>query len=241
MTAITSGSPVNWLLIVVGIIIIGFTINGRRMGFIRTVFTLFSTIVAIMLTIWISPVINKQVQQNEKFMDYTTKKISEVIDFKDSGKKVTDQVNFINKLPVPKAMRESLVENNNKEVYKTMAVKNFKEYVSESISRMIINAGVFVVVFIIISIALGVICLALDIISKLPVINGLNKTAGLLAGLIQGIVVVWIGFLILTAFAGTKFGQDVFELINNNTFLSILYNNNMLLKFVTNLGQILLA
>lgn len=241
MTAITSGSPINWLLIVIGVILIGFTLNGRRMGFIHTVFTLFSTIVAIMLTVWISPVVNKQIQQNDKFMDYTTKKISQMIDFTDSGKKTTDQVSFINKLPVPKAMRESLVENNNKEVYKTMAVKSFKEYVSESISRMIINAGVFVVVFIVISVALGVICLALDIISKLPVINGLNKTAGLLAGFIQGIVVVWIGFLILTAFAGTKLGQSAFELINANTFLSLLYNNNMLLKFVTNLGQILLA
>lgn len=241
MTAFASGEPVNWLLIAVVAILIGFTINGRRIGFIRTVFTLFSTIIAIMLTVWVSPVINKQVQQNEKFMDYTTKKISKIIDFKDSGNKVTDEVSFINKLPMPKAMKESLVENNNKEVYKTMAVKSFKEYVSESISRMIINSGVFIIVFIIISIALGVICLALDIISKLPVINGLNKTAGLLTGLIQGIVVVWIGFLILTAFAGTKVGQDMFELINSNTFLSVLYNNNMLLKFVTNLGQILLA
>lgn len=241
MTVIAVGGPVNWLLIAVAAILIGFTINGRRIGFIRTVFTLFSTIIAIMLTVWISPVINKQVQQNEKFMDYTTKKISKMIDFTGAGNKITDEMNFIDKLPVPKIMREALVENNNKEVYKTMAVKNFKEYICESISRMIINSAVFMAVFLVISITLGIICLALDIISKLPVINGLNKTAGLLAGFIQGIVIVWIGFLILTAFAGTKSGQEIFELINGNTFLSILYNNNMLLKFVTNLGQILLA
>ncbi|SHO53790.1 CvpA family protein [Anaerocolumna xylanovorans] len=241
MTVITAGGSANWLLIVVAAILIGFTVNGRRIGFIRTVFTLFSTVIAIMLTVWVSPVINKEVQQNEKVMNYVEKKISQIIDFKDTGNKVTDQVSFINKLPMPKAMRESLIENNNKEVYKTMSVKNFKEYVSESVSRMIINSGVFICVFLIISIALGIICIALNIISKLPVINGLNKTAGLLAGLIQGIVVVWIGFLILTAFAGTKVGQSAFELINNNTFLSVLYNNNMLLKFVMNLGQILLA
>lgn len=241
MTVITAGGSANWLLIAVAAILIGFTVNGRRIGFIRTVFTLFSTIVAIMLTVWVSPVINKEVQQNEKIMNYTSEKISQIIDFKDTGNKVTDQVSFINKLPMPKAMRESLVENNNKEVYKAMDVKDFKEYVSESVSRMIINSGVFLCVFLIISIVLSVICIALDIISKLPVINGLNKTAGLLAGLIQGIVVVWIGFLILTAFAGTKFGQSAFELINSNTFLSVLYNNNMLLKFVTNLGQMLLA
>lgn len=241
MIELASGGPVNWLLIAVAAILIGFVLNGRRMGFIRTVFTLFSTIVAIMLTVWISPVISKEAQQNEKLMNYTEKKIANILDFKDMGDKVTDQVSFINKLPLPKAMRESLVENNNKEVYKVMAVKTFKEYVSESISRMIINAGVFIIVFLIISIALGVICIALDILSKLPIINGLNKTAGLLAGLIQGIIVVWIGFLVLTAFAGTAMGQKMFGLINDSTFLSLLYNNNLLLKFITNLGQILLS
>lgn len=241
MTVFAAGEPVNWLLIAVAAIIIGFVLNGRRMGFIKTVFTLFSTIIAIMLTVWLSPVISKEAQQNEKLMDYATTKISKVIEFKDTGDKVTDQVSFINKLKLPKAMRESLVENNNKEVYKVMAVENFKEYVSESISRMIINAAVFIIVFLVISIALSVICIALNILSKLPVINGLNKTAGLLAGLLQGIVVVWIGFLILTAFAGTEAGQKIFEAINENTFLSLLYNNNMLLKFITNLGEMLLS
>lgn len=244
MMALASANPINWVLIVVAAILIGFVLNGRRMGFIRTVFTLFSTIIAIMLTIWVSPIISKEAQKNEKLMDFTTKKIQKIIDYEEKENKddkVTDQVSFIGKLPLPKAMRESLVENNNKEVYKAMAVDNFKEYVSQSVSRMVINAGAFLVVFIIVSIALSVICIALEILSKLPLINGLNKTAGLLAGLLQGIVVVWVLFLVLTVFAGTEGGQKVFQMINDSTFLSVLYNNNMLLKFITNLGQVLLS
>ncbi len=50
----------NWLLIVVAVILLGYSFNGRRRGFIRTVFALFSTIIALMLTVWISPVISKQ-------------------------------------------------------------------------------------------------------------------------------------------------------------------------------------
>ena len=79
----------------------------------------------------------------------------------------------------------------------------------------------------------------LDIISKLPLINGLNKTAGLFVGFIHGIVMVWVGCIILTALSSTKFGESLFILINESPILSSIYNNNLLLTFITNLGELL--
>ena len=229
----------NWLLIVVAAILLGYAFNGRRRGFIRTVFALFSTIIALMLTIWISPVISKEVQQNDKVMGYMTEKVESIINFTDLGKKVSDQVNFIDKLPLPSALKHTLVENNTTDVYKAMAVDSFEEYISNSIARIIINAASFIVIMLIITIALALLCEALNIISKLPIINGLNKTAGIMAGLIQGIVVIWIGCIFLTMLGSSKIGQTLFTYINESTFLSIIYNNNLLLSFITNLGSAL--
>lgn len=229
----------NWLLIAVAVILIGYAFSGRQRGFIRTVFALFSTIIALMLTVWISPVISKQLQENNKVMGFVTERVEKAISFENMGDKVSEQVEFINKLPMPKAIRHTLVENNTKDVYKAMAVDNFKEYISNSISRIIINAASFLVIMVIILIGLALLCEALNIISKLPIINGLNKTAGLLAGLLQGIVVVWIGCIVLTVLGGTKLGQNMFEMINESTFLSIIYNNNLLLNFIINLGDML--
>lgn len=229
----------NWLLIIVAVILIGYAFNGRRRGFIRTVFALFSTIIALMLTIWVSPVISKQLQENNTVREFVTEKVEKVVTFKDLGDKVSEQVEFINKLPMPKAIKHTLVENNTADVYKAMAVNSFKEYISNSIARIIINAGSFLVVMVIIMIALALLCEALNIISKLPIINGLNKSAGLLAGLLQGIVIVWIGCIFLTVLGGTKLGQSMFEMINENTFLSIIYDNNLLLNFIVNLGNML--
>lgn len=229
----------NWLLIVVAVILIGYAFNGRRRGFIRTVFGLFSTIIALMLTVWISPVISKQLQENNKVRGFVIEKVEKVINFKDQGDKVSEQVEFINKLPMPKAIKHTLVENNTVDVYKAMAVNSFQEYISNTVARIIINAAAFLIVMVIIMIGLALLCEALNIISKLPIINGLNKSAGLLAGLIQGIVIVWIGCIFLTVLGGTKLGKNIFELIDENTFLSIIYNNNLLLNFITNLGDIL--
>ena len=229
----------NWLAIVVLVILGGYALNGHRRGFIRTVFTLFSTIIALILTSWVSPVISKELQKNEKVMGFVTEKVEKVLTFSEAGNKITDQVNFINKLPLPAIMKHTLIENNTKDVYTAMAVDNFKDYIRNSMARIIINAVVFLVIVLFITIGLALLCETMDIISKLPLINGLNKTAGLLAGLLHGIVVVWIGCIFLTVLSSTQWGKSLFELINSSAFLSTVYNNNLLLKFIMNLGKIL--
>lgn len=229
----------NWLAILVLVIIAGYALNGHRRGFIRTVFTLFSTIIALILTSWVSPVISKELQKNDKVMGFVTQKVENVITFTDIGNKITDQVNFIDKLPLPGMIKHTLIENNTKDVYAAMAVKNFEDYIIGSISRIIINAAVFLVIVLFILIGLALLCETLDIISKLPLINGLNKTAGLLAGLLHGIVVIWIGCIFLTVLGGTPWGKTIFELINESVFLSTIYNNNLLLTFIMNLGKLL--
>lgn len=236
---IWGGIKMNWLVILVLVILGICTYQGKRRGFIRTVFALFSTILALMITSWVSPVISKAVQQNETVMNSIEKQVEKVVDFSSLGTKVSDQVNFVDKLPLPKAMKHGLLENNTKDVYIAMAVDNFHDYVCNYIARIIVNAGVYIVVMIIVAIGLAVISETLNLISKLPVINGLNKTAGLLVGLLHGLLIVWVGFICVTVLGSTAFGQYLFRLINDSVVLSTLYNNNLLLTFITNIGKVL--
>lgn len=229
----------NWLVATVIVILGGFALYGRSRGFIKTVFTLFSTIIALSLTMWVSPMISKEVQKNDKIMSFVTENIAKVVNTKEKNKKVSEQINYIDKMSLPKAMKKTLIENNNTEMYTAMAVKSFQDYISASIARIVVNAAVFVIVMLIVFISMAVLCEALNIISKLPLLNGLNKTAGLFAGLLQGIVIIWIGCIVLTVFSGTKLGQTMFTMINENLFLSIIFNNNLFLKFITNLGATL--
>jgi Colicin V production protein. len=233
----------NWLLILVLLILGGYALYGRHKGFIKTVFSLFSIIAALIITVWISPIVSKQVQQNDQIMGFITTKVEKVLKTSSTEKtKVnnkSNQVSYINTLPFPKAVKMALIENNNSDIYEAMAVNSFKEYVSSSIARIIVNAGAFIFVMLIVLILLSILCEALNIISKLPLINGLNKTAGLFAGVLQGFVIIWIGCIVITMLGSTKFGQSIFETINKNTFLSLIYNNNLFLKFITNLGSTL--
>ena len=100
-----------------------------------------------------------------------------------------------------------------------------------------INALAFIVTFIVILIILWLVFAALNLISKLPVLNSMNKTAGFLAGAVQGLVIVWVLFILLTVFGGTTFGRDALQMIGENEALSFIYNNNLLLRYVIGITE----
>lgn len=229
----------NWLLIIVLAILAVNALIGMKAGFIKTAFSLFSMIVALGLTLWISPYVNDSMRGNEKLYHYVGTKVERILPVieKNSDKKVQEAA--IDKMLLPKSIKNSLLVNNNKEVYKKLAVKSFKGYMKSYLTGIVINALAFSITFIVLLIVLWVLCFALNIISKLPLLNQINKMAGLLAGLVHGLVVVWLLFILLTVFGSSTWGQKAMEMIGNDTILSMIYNNNFILKFITSASKIL--
>lgn len=232
----------NWLLIVVIAILAINALVGIKAGFIKTVFSLFSMIVAIILTMWLSPYVNNLMKGNAKIYNAISSKVEEALPFELDEYKQSEQNSFIDKLHLPKSIKESLIENNKEQVYKEMelGINNFKGYVSSYLTGLIINAISFIVTFIVILIILWVLCFALDLISKLPLLNQINKMAGLAAGLVHGLVIVWILMILLTMFGSSSFGQEAMQMIEESEILSILYNYNLLLRSITNVAKMIL-
>lgn len=228
----------NWLLAVVIGIVIYFGIQGRRRGFIRTVFTLFSLIIALVLTYTLSPYISKALQKSEKIQGYVTKTVETVIKT-EKEETVSDQVEYIDGLNLPKSLKTALIENNNKEVYTAFAVKSFQDYVNHYVVYLIMNALSFILTLMIIKILLFVAVKMLDILSKLPIINGLNKSAGLLVGILHGFIVVWVLCIFLTVFSGTEWGIRLYTMINESLVLTTIYDNNLLLSGITSIVKVL--
>lgn len=232
----------NWLLIAVMAIIVVNALIGLKTGFIKTAFSLCSLIIAIILTAWLSPYVNDFMKGNVKIYNYISSKAEKMLKFDDKEYTESKQEALIDELHLPKSIKKSLKENNNSKVYKDMELgkKNFKGYVANYITGLIINAISFIATFVVILILLWVICIALDILSKLPLLNQINKLAGLAAGLVHGLVVVWILFILLTVFGSSSFGQEAMQMIEKDTILSTLYDNNILLRIITNIAKMIL-
>lgn len=230
----------NWLLIVVLLILVVNTLIGLKAGFIKTVFSLCSMIVAVVLTIWLSPYVNNFMNGNEKIYDGISNKVEKMLNFTEDEAEKGDQESLIEGLSLPQSIKDSLIKNNNTEVYKKLAIDNFKDYLTNYLTGIIINAMSFIITFVVLMIILWALCFALDIVSKLPLLNQINKTAGLLAGLIHGLVVVWLFFILITVFGSTELGQKALQMIGESQALSLIYNNNFILQFITSITKVIM-
>jgi len=225
----------NWILIVVIAIVVILGWIGMKKGLIKMVFSLVSTIIALLVAMLFSPVVAGIMKNNEAIVGFFDEKISAVVDFtSEEAQEETEskQESLIEALPLPETFKEAILENNIEENYISMQAQNFEEYVCRQITNVIINAIAFVVTLLLAVIALAILCNALNLIAKLPLLRQINTVAGLAAGVAEGLLLVWILFVILTMFAGTEFGSEAMSMIAENPLLDFLYKNNMVSKFI---------
>ena len=103
---------------------------------------------------------------------------------------------------------------------------------AKDISINIINVLCFFAIFIVVRIALIFVKALADLITKLPVIKQCDKIGGIVYGILQGFVIVFIALALIT-FVSTATNQyALLELINQSYIGSILNNNNILLKII---------
>lgn len=73
---------------------------------------------------------------------------------------------------------------------------------------------------------------SLGLIVKLPLLSGLNRLFGLLAGIVEATVIIWVGFAVISCLRIPVNGQSLIELIASNRFLDFLYRHNALYNFI---------
>jgi len=225
----------NWILIAVLGIIVVLGWVGLKKGFIKMVFSLVSTVVALLVAMLFSPVVAGVMKNNEAIVGFFDDKIGMIVDFTpEEAETETESVqeSLIASLPLPEIVKESLAENNTIDTYAAMQAQNFEEYVRRQISNVIINALAFVITLVLAVIALVILCNALNLIAKLPLLRQINAVAGLAAGAAEGLLLVWVLFAVLTMFAGTEFGREALAMIAENPLLDYLYKNNLVSKFI---------
>lgn len=227
----------NWLLIIIGIILIASALRGYQTGFIKTAFALVSLLVALVATSIFSPMVSKALRENETVMERVDEQFRKVIQLDKEVKKSSQETSFIESLSLPESIKKSLIENNNAEVYKAMAVSSFEDYLIGAMSVIVINTVSYVVCFVLILVILFILSRVLDLISKLPILNQINKTAGLAVGLLGGFVKVWVFFIIMTLFSTSTLGENVFQQINDSVLLTWMYDNNLLMNGIVNISK----
>lgn len=224
----------NWLLVLVLAIVILFTLHGYHKGFIRVFFSLFSIILTIILVSSITPAVKQFLKEETPLYTTLKEKYIEKMEGNGEDEEVEAGEQGMENYGVPGILVHSLLEenSNNIEELKSQGQNVIYDYIGGYIAELTISLVAFVVVFLAVTIFLRLTIFTLDIIANLPILKGFNKFAGLFAGFTEGVIIVWIIFLIITIFIGSETGTKLSELIYQSRILTYIYNNNYLLKMI---------
>lgn len=244
--------------IIVIVIFFVFGIIGYIRGFFRSAFKLVLTAFSFVLAYLLAPLLATLIIDNTNLDDIVEQKIYAQIErvVEEKAKKavsdisnneqieelkenilnqdltIDDQVKFIKDLELPNYIQDTLIENNNNAIKETLGVNNFYKYISSYIARMIINGLSFMFISLIFRIMLGILPYLLAIIERLPIVGGLNRLGGLIFGLVEGLIIVWIAFVIVALISKTDFGAILMSQIEDSQYLSVLYNKNIFLPII---------
>lgn len=232
----------NILLIVTGMIFLICGILGMAQGFIKIAASLAATILTIVCVMFISPYVSKMILKVTPLESMVQEKCAEVLNVQDmseiEGAGQTEipreqQILLLENAKLPKIFREMLLENNNSEIYQFLGVQTFAEYIGGYLAKVIADYVGFLLTLVVVTIIVRSIVSALGIISRLPVIGGLNRLAGGVLGLGTGLVIIWVMFIVITLMYDSSIGRECFESIRSSRLLGYLYENNILMNFIS--------
>lgn len=227
---------INYLFVAVVFLFIYMIGRGYNRGFLRIVITFIGTIFIIVLVKSMSPYVSDYFMNNtkayEKVQDKITEKFAEANQRYDNTIP-ENQSKTISSYDIPEVLKDNLIINNTKEVYQGLLVSIFEEYVSAYLAKTAIKAMAFVVLFVVFYIVFKILLVVVDVISKIPIIKGINKSAGACLGLIESLIIVWLFFFIVVMFIGEDSGSKLLSMIAQSRFLSILFNNNVLFGMIS--------
>lgn len=207
----------TWLGIAVLALIAAACIMGFRKGFVKEIVSVFFMLISFLLVWAVNPYVNTFVKEYTPVYDTIQDKCQTLVSEQIGNKKTLDkeeQNQVMENMELPDLLKNALVENNTAETYRYLAVSTFTEYISDSLAVMAVNGISFLISFVLSAAVIKLLGFILNVLTKLPVINGINKIAGAAVGGIKCIIFIWIAFLVLTLLCNTTLGQQGLSLIH---------------------------
>ena len=107
------------------------------------------------------------------------------------------------------------------------AKNNMLPETARSLSINIVKGGVMIVLFVAIKVALFFVTAFADAIAKLPIINQLNKTSGMVYGLLRGVLIVYVILLALSIPGQISPNNPINDGVNKSVLGKAMYEYNV--------------
>lgn len=209
--------------LIIIVIMVSSIFVGLKKGLISCIIDIAAVIVALILAILLCRPITNVVIENTNFDESLATTISQNIPLSDTDFKVEANtnlpegiVNYIN------GITEN-VNTSKEEAFNAIGVE---------LASGIISVIVFIAIFVIVRLVLALIKVVSKIIDKIPLLSQVNKVGGAICGAIEGAIIIYAIFTVISMIAPVISNTNLLELIYNSNIGSMMYNNNLVLNSI---------
>ncbi len=210
-------------LIIVGIIGICLFLGYKR-GLTGSILKILSFVIALIIAFVLFKPVSNFIINNTLIDEKIEQSIIGIVekDADEEGKIKQENTN----LP------QNMVEHINEAIENATedAKRQVLEETARGIAISVINASVAVIVFIVARIMLIFIKAIANLITELPIIKQVDKTGGILYGLIEGLIITFVLLAIISFISPLIEDTGLLVNINESVIGNFMYNNNILLK-----------
>lgn len=211
-------------LIILGLILLC-VFFGYKKGLTKCVIKILSFVIAIIVAVVLFKPISNFIINNTQIDDNIKNSIVEIVseDVTETGKVKEDS-------NLPKSIVNHINESIETSVNETK--QTVVNHVAEQISKTAVNVGVAIGIFIIARIALIFVSALSSLITDLPIIKQFDKAGGIIYGLVEALIIIFIIFAIISFISPMIEGSGLISAINKSIVGSVFYNNNILMNII---------
>ena len=131
---------------------------------------------------------------------------------------------------MPTTLADSI--NNQIDKATTEARNNIVEQTAKSTTLTIMRAGTAIAIYIVARLLLFIISIFAKGITKLPILKQIDKTGGVIYGILQGALVIYILLGIVSLMSVIWGSNPIVNAVSQSYFGATIYNNNIILKLI---------
>ena len=226
------------VVFIVALFILFFSIlQGWRKGILGIVFGFLSWIFIFVFIAFSHNYIEEYLRSNTKVYDKVYEKTVEHIQKKaQNGVRPDSLDGWWDDLTdgMPKNISDGIlidVEKNLSENVEDAKVA-MQEQLAVRIADFILQSIAVLIAFILASIIATLVGGVVKSVGKVPVIKEINSLLGIIAGAVEGMLIIWILMYVVVIICGTSLGDRIISDINASAFLSYLYHHNLVMAFI---------
>ena len=219
---------INYLLIFLAVIMIFCTIRGARKGVLRLIYGLIAWIFLICFINYAGTFLENYFTSTTTVPDTIQEKISDyLLDRYNNTESVNEGTGEAALYAiVPPSIRDNITESVQSSIEATITA------ISKELTTTAIRGLSTIIAIIIGVLIIYIISRAIQLLGLMPGIKDVNRLFGLIAGFIEGLLVIWLLMFVADCFPASSFGQFFIQNVERDQMIYFIYQNNIIEQII---------